>query len=246
MSLESQIADLVTAANGLIATFNGKNTSINASVAAAIAAIPVGLKNYYINALTGDDTAAGTAAAPLKTLDKALSTTPVGGVCVAYLQTDYVMNVALNIDGRFLHLRSDVSGTKRKVTCNYYLTSDGSATYLAGFVQYNGAQVMVTDLTFALPSPAGFNPAPTGFVNALFKTNSSAGTVVCSVKMTGCEVLAPADFLGFIVGSPNCAIILEVLNVSFPASFGGRYVHLVAAGTNPATLPNLLTNLSSL
>ncbi|WP_416465690.1 hypothetical protein [Pseudomonas sp. LFS044] len=246
MSLESDVANLVTKTTSLIDYFTGRKASIDASVSAAIAAIPDGLKNIYVNALTGDDSAAGTAAAPVKTIERALRNTPVGGVCVAYLQTDYVMNTAINIDGRFLHLRSDVSGVKRKVTCNYYLTSDGSATYLSGYVQYNGAQIMVTDLTFALPSPAGFVPAPTGFVNALFKTNSSAGTVVCSVKMTACEVTAPADFLGFIVGSPNCAIILEVLNVSFPAGFGGRYVHLVAAGTNPATLPNLLTNLSSL
>ncbi|KAB0507773.1 hypothetical protein [Pseudomonas moorei] len=246
MSLESQIADLVSATNTLITTFNTKKTSIDAAVAAAIAAIPVGLKNYYINPLTGDDTAVGSAAAPLKTLDKALSTTPVGGVCVAYLQTDYVMNNSLNVDGRFLHIRSDVSGVKRKITHNYYATSDGSATYLAGFVQYNGAQIMVSDLTFVLPSPAGLNPVPSGFVNALFKTNSSAGTVMCAVKMTGCEVIAPADYLGFIVGSPNCAIAFEVLNVQFPAGFGGRYITNVAAGTSSATLSNLLTNLSTL
>ena len=246
MSLESQIADLVSATNSLVSTFNSKNTAINASVAAAIAAIPSNSKNYYINALTGDDTAAGTSAAPLKTLDKALSTTPVGGTCVAYLQTDYVMSASLNVDGRFLHLRTDVGGTKRKVTCNYYVLADGSATYLAGFVKHNGAQMLATDLTFALPSPAGFSPAPTGFVNALFKTNSSAGTVLCAVKMSNCDVTAPSDFLGYVAASPNCAIILEVLNVSFPSGFAGRYVHNVAAGTNPATLPNLLTNLATL
>ncbi|MDH0133535.1 hypothetical protein N7381_09780 [Pseudomonas asiatica] len=246
MSLESDVANLTTQVTSLITYFNGKKAGIDAAVAAAIAAVPAGLKNYYINALTGDDTAVGTAAAPLKTLDKALSSTPVGGVCVAFLQTDYVLNVALNIDGRFLHLRSDTSGVKRKVTCNYYLTSDGSATYLAGLVMYNGAQIMTTDLTFVLPSPAGFAPVPTGFVNALFKTNSSGGTVICAVKMSSCDVTAPADFVGWMVGSPNCAIIFEVLNVSFPAGFGGRYVQNVASGTSPATLPNLLTNLATL
>ena len=37
MSLESQIADLVSAANGLITVFSAKKSSIDAAVAAAIA-----------------------------------------------------------------------------------------------------------------------------------------------------------------------------------------------------------------
>jgi hypothetical protein len=156
------------------------------------------------------------------------------------------MSVSINVDGRFLHLRSDISGTRRKITSSYYVVSDGSATYLAGLVMYNGGQVMVTELWIALPSPTGMNPVPTGFVNSFFKTNSSAGTVIAAVKMSFCEVTAAADFVGWVVSSPNCAIIFEVITVTFPASFGGRYVNGVASGTNPATLTNLLTNLSSL
>ena len=246
MSLESQIADLVSATNNLIATFNTKKSGIDAAVAAAIAAIPTASKNFYVNQLTGDDTAAGTAAAPLKTIEKAISNTPFGGVVSVYLQTDYQMLANITLDSRFLHLRSDNNLIKRKLTTTYYVISDGTATYLSGFVMYNGAQMMTSDLWLALPSPAGTNPAPTGFVNAFFKTNSAAGTVIAAVKMTACDVTAPADFVGWIVASPNGAIVLEVHSGTFPAGFGGRYVNGVVSGTNPATLPNLLTNLPAL
>lgn len=246
MSLESQIAALVNETNGLLTTFNNKNKDINAAVAAAIAAVPSNSKSFYVNPLMGDDSAAGTAAAPLKTIEKAIANTPAGGVVMAYLQTDYVFPANITVDSRFLHIRSDVSGTKRKIISNYYAANSSAETYLAGLVMANGAQVMVTDLTLQLPSPAGFIPAPVGFTNSFFKTSSWAGTVIAAVKLTACEVTATADFAGWIFGSPNSAIVFEVLSVTFPSNFGGRYVHGVASGTNPATLTNILTNLSAL
>ncbi|MBA1195483.1 hypothetical protein G7007_21985, partial [Pseudomonas entomophila] len=68
MSLESTVADLVTATNALLATFSGKKNEINAALAAAIAAVPSNTKRYWVNQISGDDTAAGTAEAPLKTI----------------------------------------------------------------------------------------------------------------------------------------------------------------------------------
>ncbi|WP_162939262.1 hypothetical protein [Pseudomonas sp. TMW 2.1634] len=79
MSLESQIADLVSAANGLITVFSAKKSSIDAAVAAAIAAVPANKKIFYVHQLNGLDTNDGSITAPLKTIDKALANTPYGG-----------------------------------------------------------------------------------------------------------------------------------------------------------------------
>jgi hypothetical protein len=246
MSLESDIANMLAKADTLITYFGGKKADIDAAVARALAAIPASNKSFYINALTGVDTNDGTADKPLKTLERAIANTPFGGTLTAYLQSDYVAGANVTLDSRFLHLRSDVAGTKRKVTSNYFQNSDGTSTHMAGIVLFNGAQVMSSDVTFVFPSPAGQVIPPSGFTNSFFKTQSNGGNVSVGVKLSSCEILAASDWAGWVVGSPNSAVIFETLTTSFPASFGGRYVYGVAAGTNPATLANILTNLPTL
>ncbi|MNJ47134.1 hypothetical protein D3C77_422820 [compost metagenome] len=196
--------------------------------------------------MTGIDTNDGATATPLKTIDKALANTPVGGICRVYLQADYQMLVNITVEGRFLTVFSDASGVKRKILPAYYPSSDNSVMYMAGFALTNGGSVMLQDMTIPLPSPAGLSLQPTGFTWSLFKTTSNGGTPFVPIKLTSCEITAPADFLGWIIGSPNSAVIFEVLSVSFPSGFNGRYVHGVVANTAPATLSNILTNLPAL
>lgn len=246
MSLESQVAELTTATNALLAIYNAKNASIEARVAAAIAAVPSMSKTFYINQLTGDDTAAGTAAAPLKTLQKALSNTPNGGQTIVYLQADYDLASNLAVDGRLLHIDTDTAGVKRKLKCKYYVTPDGLATWLGGFVSYYGGIVMLSGVTLDLPSPAGLAPVPGGLKNAVFMSNSGGGSPLLIVKLSSCDVVAAADWVGSLVAASASAISFEVHNSTFPAGFGGRYVYGIASGTNPATLSNILTNLATL
>lgn len=245
MSLESTIGDLVTKTTLLLDYFNTKKAGIDSAVAAAIAAVPATKRTFFVNQLTGLDTNDGSAAAPLKSIDKALSNTPVGGVCIASLQADYVMSVNIGNDGRQLTLQSDVAGIKRKVTANYYPASDGTSTYLSGFSMVNGGAMMAADIQFVMPTSVGVSPAPIGFVNALFKSTSNGGSIVLSLKLSACEIQAAAEG-GYIIGAPNSAVIFESMGTSFPSGFGGRYISGVASGTAPATLSNVMTNLSSL
>ncbi|MGE8050610.1 hypothetical protein ACQKPT_20215 [Pseudomonas monteilii] len=245
MSLESQIADLVTEAKGLISTFNSKKAEINAAVAAAIAAIPSNEKSFYINSVTGDDKNPGTAAAPLKSIKQALYNTPAGGLAVCYLQTDYLLDTNVAVSNRAVHVCSDTAGVKRKLRCAYYPTDAGS-TWLGGFVMYYGGLVMLTDITLDLPSPAGLTPVPAGTKNAVFMSNSGGGTPMLLVKLSACDVVAAADWVGTLVAAPSSAIAFEVQGTTFPANFGGRYINGVASGVNPATLSNILTNLATL
>ncbi|MFJ2447275.1 hypothetical protein [Pseudomonas sp. NPDC087626] len=246
MSLESTIADLVTKTTNLLDYFNNKKAGIDSAVAAAIAAVPANLKVFYVNQLTGVDTNVGSTSAPLKTLDRALYNTPVGGVCRVYLQDDYTMLSNINVDGRFLTVFSDVTGVRRKLNTTYYVAADGTANYLSGFPVMNGGQIMFQDVTINIPSSVGLAIPPVGFTNSVFKTTSNGGTPLVAVKLTQCEVIAPGDFSGAVMGIPNSAVIFEVLAVTFPANFGGRYVYGVAAGTAANTLSNVLTNLSTL
>lgn len=64
----------------LLTMFQDKEKGINASVAAAIAAVPEMSKDYYVNAISGDDlTGTGSYAKPFKTVAKAINAIPYGG-----------------------------------------------------------------------------------------------------------------------------------------------------------------------
>ncbi|MCE0904716.1 hypothetical protein LU676_18410 [Pseudomonas alloputida] len=246
MSLETDVANLVTQTTKLLDYFGNKKAAIDSAVAAAIAAIPEGRKIFYVNQLTGDDNADGQAARPLKTIDKAIANTPFGGLCIVRLQTDYRMALNISVDARVLSIFSDTTGVKRKIIPAYYMIADGTAHYLSGIVQSNGAQVLLSDITVDLPSPAGLNPAPVGFVNAFFKSTSNGGAVILAAKLSACEFTSPPDGTAYLVGAPNSAVVLEVLGTSFPASFGGRYISGIAAGSLPKDIPNIMTNLTVL
>lgn len=243
MSLESQIADLVSATNTLIATFNTKKTGIDAAVAAAIAAVPVNKKIFYVHQLNGIDTNDGTINAPLKTIDKALANTPYGGICAILLQADYTMtaNVA-NIEGRFLELRSDDPANRRFLRPVYYDVS--GVTQLTAFPASGGNALHLRDLKVELPSAAGLTV--TAINNCLMRAGSTTSSAVFPIKMTDTTVTDLAGATANIVSAGASAVIFECIGVTFPASFGGRYISGVPSGTAPNTLANVMSNLNGL
>ncbi|WP_445672429.1 hypothetical protein [Pseudomonas inefficax] len=244
MSLESDVANLVTQTNALLTWFQAQKTSIAAAVAAAIAATPEMSKTFYINQLTGDDTNPGTAALPLKSIAKAVSNTPNGGLLTIYLQADYVHNSAGSFSQRQLNVLSDVSGTKRKLTIGYQ-TAD-SATYLSGFTPLGFGQVGLRDITLVLPSPTGLAVQPFTAANSLLRIVGSSVVGMIGLKLDNCEVQAPADFVGALMPSTSSAAVFESINTSYPSGFGGRYIMGVPGGTVSNTLSNVVTNLASL
>lgn len=246
MSLESVVGELMLVGKELIATYTGKINAINAAVAAAIAAVPSNTKKFYVNQVSGDDTAEGTAEAPLKTIGRAVSRTPSGGVVDVLLQADYAMDSRITVENKRMHINSDKDGVKRKLKAGHYRTTDGSQTYMAGFLLSRGAESLLTNTQVELPSPAGLTPVPSGMRNSFFTADIQGGSAIASVKLSSSEVISAADSAAYLVGASHSAIALEVYDCIFPANFGGRYVFGVPSGTAPATLSNLLTNLNSL
>jgi hypothetical protein len=243
MSLESQIADLVSATNALVSTFNTKKTSIDAAVAAAIAAVPLMTRTYYVDQIAGVDTSVGTQAAPLKTIEKALSNTPAGGLCTVVLMGDYTMNGTITTDKQMLHIKSLLSTVKVKLNTPYYVQDD--IAKLPGITFATGGVVMLTDITLTLPSIAGV-PVPQPFYNAFFKTGSVAGIPMMTVKFSRSEVLQAADATATLFVQLSSAVTFMVTETTFPAGFGGRYISGVASGTNPTALSTVITNLGTL
>ena len=76
MSLESQVASLVSAANKLTSEIAGKMKGIDQKVDAATASVPNSIKqesykDFYIDAVNGNDSNSGSISSPLKTIREA-------------------------------------------------------------------------------------------------------------------------------------------------------------------------------
>lgn len=246
MSLESQIADLVTATNGLITAFNAKKSGIDTAVAAAIAAIPEGRKFFYVHQVNGLDTNTGTSGSPLKSIDKALANTPFGGICSILLQADYNLAVdVVGLDGRYLEIRTDDSANKRTLRPAYY-TNSGNLQQIAGFPTVAGAMVFLRELNIIFPTATGLPAVPSSLPNCFVRAATTSSTILLGLKMVDCVVTEAVGALATLMGASASSMALDLVGTSFPSGFGGRYVLAVAGGTNPNTLGNVLTNIPAL
>lgn len=95
MSLESQIAALVSAANSLTSQVAGKIAEIDAKVDEATEAVPNAVRNImntvvFVNAIQGDDGNSGSTAHPVKTVMEALRRVPTGAAGVICLTAGQV------------------------------------------------------------------------------------------------------------------------------------------------------------
>lgn len=248
MSLETEVAALVTEARSLLNYYIAKRAGIESAVAAAIAAIPSGNRTWYVNQLTGLDTNEGnTAAKPFKTIDKALSSTPVGGICNALLQADYVMTDSITVQGRVLFLQSDVSDTtQRKVTSGYALSPSGLSSLLHGLYGSGGGTILLRDIEVVLPSAVGLNPTPSRSNNSFFRTLDLGGSPILPVKMSNCKVTDTPGATAYMATISYTAIMFEVYQTTFPSGMAGRYFTDVPAGTAANAVANVMTNLSTL
>jgi len=245
MSLETEVAALTATAKSLIDYFASRKTSIDLAVAAAVAAVPAMERNWYVNQVTGSDDNVGTAAAPFASIDKALSSTPVGGICNVRLQADYIHTKNTVVSVRNPNILSDVTGTKRKFSLTYQLDQLGSY-FLTGFLASSSTSIGFLDITQVMPSPAGLNPVPTGTANIMLKSSSTQIAAVQALKYASSEMQMAADFVGCLALQHSNAIVLQVVSTTFPSGFAGRYLYGVAAGALPKDYPNVMTNLASL
>jgi hypothetical protein len=251
MSLESQIADLVTATNGLITAFNAKKAGIDSSVAAAIAAVPDALRTWYVDQVNGLDTNAGTLAAPFKTINKALAATPSFGVCTVQLLSDYNFTETINTTAAYLLIVGN--GAVRSLNPKYIAvvsTVDGSTSTILGGIQMaqQACNVEFRNCNVSFPSSAGVVPAPTVNRTTGFVRTNGTGSVppLIGVALASVTVLKPADFIGTLIGQTVAAVALSCISTTFPGDMGGKFIGGIASGTLPKDTTNILSNLGAL
>ncbi|MDN7142690.1 hypothetical protein KC131_18745 [Pseudomonas sp. JQ170] len=251
MSLETDVANLVTQTTKLIDYVNGKKSGIDAAVAAAIAAVPETTRNWFVDQVNGLDTNPGTQAAPFRTLGKAIAATPASGVCNVSLLSDYVLDSQVALNCTMLVLKGE--GGTRVLRPKYYPSVDSvtgaTDNRLGGFVfQRQGSQLEMRELNLALPTAVGVVPAPTNArLNSLFRHYGSFSVPpLMAIQMNTVTVTKEAGFVGSLIGGGSSCLALGCGSVSFPSDFGGFYIEGVPAGTAANTITRLLTNLATL
>ncbi|HDQ4100721.1 TPA: hypothetical protein P8P07_005849 [Pseudomonas aeruginosa] len=198
MSLETQIAALVTAANNLTGAVNGKMNEIDQKVAAATGAVPAQINArlrmlLYVDPVSGSNANTGASfALAKKTIAGAISEVPSGGFATIYLKEGVaheltadisVENKTIHIYG-FGHIWNDRNSyveivSAPSVVADGSLAGGGIVLGLKGFMFFQGIKF----------STVKFNAEHVGKVNniyqtAMFKTNISNGVM----QMQHCQM----------------------------------------------------------
>lgn len=252
MSLETDIASLVTEAKSLIGYFNGKKAGIDVAVAAAIAAVPAMSKSWYVDQVGGLDTNDGSSSAPFKTIGKAIASTPANGICFVNLLSDYTFNDTIGLAVGCLILNGN--GATRKLYPKYHQVTDGggvTSTFLGGFSASTlGYTVEIRFCEIVLPSPVGQVPAPNvGRSCSFIRTNSGSNLPpYVALTMQAPVITMAPDFFGALLGVSSSSAILTVAGGTIPTGMLGHYLSGAGntAGIDPKTLSNVLTNLSAI
>lgn len=246
MSLETEIAALSSKATALIDYFTGRKASIDSAVAAAVAAAPAISRTFYVNQLIGDDNAAGSSTAPFKTIDRAIASTPDGGLADIVLVEDYALATIVAIGRRRVMIRGDVSTSNtRKLLLNEF-AAEGNTKRFGGFQVLLAASLDFADLTVSLPDSVGGMAGTPGSFYAMIFAGGNRLPGFMQVKFYNVVFTLRGTFTGKIVGSGFPCLALTITNSTVPTALEGSLILGVEAGKDPNTIPYLITNVAKL
>jgi hypothetical protein len=258
MSLTSDIAGLVATVNNLITTYTNKMAGINAAVAAAIAAVPSSTRAVYVDQTAGSDDNDGlTPAAPVQTLTKAIALGGAGRSLDVILNADYTLTQArLSLPNDMkvrLRALNGLQGTnKRKLYLGVHLTPNPDTPGLyevGGFYcpQYGMTTLNVDSIEIIFPAaPAGGTMVDDSY-NGLLKGNNNSGPPITGLEINYSTIIRPAGSVGVISGIRTHFLALFVKTSTFvSADLAGKWVAGVSAGTTPASVGWISSNLNTL
>jgi hypothetical protein len=209
------------------------------------------VQTFYVSN-TGDDTQSGlTSDAPLATLNKAIDLTPVGGVTNIRLMSDIHMSEDAVVRGKSINIISDGS-VRHRISFEHYevVSNTNDFSRIRSFEITDGGGVSIRTLTLVLPHSDG------NFANNIYGTNSSifqaspsniAAASLTRAAVIDCNIERPLNSKITVASTSQGGLVLatrSIIETDQPVA--GFWVVGVPAGTDPATLSNILTNLPSL
>lgn len=254
MSLTTDMSTLVARADALIQTFDTKEAQINAALAVALAAAPQIVHTLYVDQIAGKDTNDGrTAAAPLKSIEKAIALVGEGRHLHLALMSDYTVTapriylpvgMLLRLNGysssvvKFhlgAHIRDNTDGLGNWEVGGFYAASWG----------FNSLNLDNIEVVFPVAPTTG--TMTSNVYNALLGGNVQQGPPYIGLELVGCVLTMPSGGVGWLLGARTRAASLLIKTSTYTASaMAGKWIAGTASGTTPASVGWVLTNLTTL
>ena len=243
-SLSAEIVGVKNKADAVAAAATTKIAELGTTYQTLIATLST---TVYVNQTTGLDTNAGTALAPIKTLQRAVAMTPRGGKCRTLLQTNYLLDADLSLDQRALFIESD-SGVKRRLTFDQAseIISAVETRYRRQFILSGFATLHFYGLTVV--EPTANNPAlATDYRRNMIRNSFWGYHSLNAIGISGCDIEIPAaNPFGWFMNAASPMSLMVSANTITTATVAGRWFEGITAGTASTTLPWLITNLATL
>lgn len=251
MSLTTEIANLTGQVTNLTDRVDGWISDADAKIAQALATVPELAVTIYVDQINGDDTAAGSEAAPLASLGAAFQRVGPTRLGMIRLMSDYTIqqareytqhNTALNIIGH---------GQRRRLVLGLHPATDASADYEVGGLmtggRYGASVIGFTDMEIVWPSAPASGTLMHERYNSLVSCFYQSGPPLTSLELCRCLLSYPADGVGCVLGADTRTVALAVKSSTYDASrMAGHWIVGIAAGTQTTSVPQVISNLDSL
>lgn len=254
MALEDAIAALTQQAGLLLDlpqqitnTANGKINQLGNTYNNFLNSFEV---SFYVDLGSGLDTNAGTQESPLRTIGKALSLTPPGGLCNVFLKSDYhhTADTTYMVDrGRRLSISGD--GPIKNLTFATYTAMYSNVEHrVVNGIRTRGGNIAVHfyNINLVMPERAGAAGLPERAESALIQpVNFAYPANTVHVQFNACTLQVHTNRNGPLIADFG---FINLMNngLTVTGTIAGNWLGSVAAGTASNTLPRLRTNLTSL
>ncbi|AXF86631.1 hypothetical protein DTO96_102386 [Ephemeroptericola cinctiostellae] len=249
-TIDQLLTQAIEAQNNLTAVVATKMASINASVAAAIAAVPALEKTCFLDEIAGSDTNDGlTAGTAFATMTKCATLSQIGGILTIKIVGDYTLKAP------------EVTFKKNSVT---FITSaarktDGSI-YSLNLALFDDGVTAGSKVVSSLASLHGYNSISTDQLNVVFPLNPTNAPITqpefLRVRGLGDLSIRSNIFSGAITsaGRVGCwmksrgqgRVELYLYSTTYTSDMAGRWLNGMAAAADPKSYTDVLTNLTSL
>lgn len=246
MSLTTDIAALLASGSDLINTFNTRKASIDNAVAAALAAIPSMQSTFYVDAVNGSDVNAGSEAAPLQTIERAVELVPAASILTVILMSDYHVGSPISSTAKLFRLYiNGYNQVRRKLSFGRDFQVNGNApnvkTYPC-FISGDGMTFSLSDIEIVWPPEAQAGGTHGAALFTSWSNNMWVRLTRCIVTgtpSTGANRYLVASYTG------GSAIDVRVVDTTYAAALAGVMFFLVAAGGNPNSSLGYRSNITA-
>lgn len=215
--MSEQLDTLTLEVTTLTSIVTGELDRIDAALDLATTRVGDTRREFWVDQISGDDDAAGTAAAPLASLLEVRARSVPGGITLVNIVGDYEMRERMTIVPSTLHILGD--GGEFSFAADSTNTPGQPAGFVIDRARNAMVAVLLVDLTVALPETASEGV----FVNS----------ALLYVGLRNVTITRPVASVRTLVTGTG-AVGFTGSNLTYPAEMAGNWMQGVAAGEAPS------------